>query len=64
MLQSQPITSLIALPEPQPDDDRLHVYMSIGHGQAMTDPMPPLALDLWEAVYDDTVNDMFGTDGA
>jgi pyruvate,water dikinase len=62
ILQSRPITSLIAPPEPRLDD-RLHVYMSIGHGQAMTDPMPPLALDLWERVYDDSMNEMLNTEG-
>jgi len=46
ILQSRPITSLVAVPEPRPNDDRLHVYLSMGHAQAMTDPMPPLALDI------------------
>jgi rifampicin phosphotransferase len=64
VLQSRPITSLVALPEPRPDDDRLHVYFSVGHAQAMTDPMPPLALDLWEAVYGGMLNDYTGGDRA
>ncbi|RLM62623.1 PEP/pyruvate-binding domain-containing protein [Halorubrum sp. Atlit-26R] len=64
VLQSRPVTSLIGVPEPRPTDGRLHVYLSVGHGQAMTDPMPPLALDFWTAVYGDTINDMLGTDGA
>ncbi|EMA66933.1 pyruvate phosphate dikinase PEP/pyruvate-binding protein [Halorubrum aidingense JCM 13560] len=64
ILQSRPITSLVSLPVPRPDDDRLHVYLSLGHGQAMTDPMPPLALDLWEAVYGDVMNGFTGRDRA
>lgn len=64
VLQSRPITSLVSLPEPQPEDDRLHVYFSIGHDQAMTDPMPPLALDVWETVYGGMLNNVTDTDGA
>ena len=41
--QSRPITSLYPLPQPQPEDDALHVYVSISHQQGMTDAMPPLA---------------------
>lgn len=62
VLQSRPITSLVALPEPRPTDGRLHVYLSLGHGQAMTDPMPPLALDIWETVYGEVMNDFTGSD--
>ena len=61
ILQSRPITSLVSLPVPRPDDDRLHVYLSLGHGQAMTDPMPPLALDLWETVYGEVMNGFTGS---
>lgn len=61
VLQSRPITSLLSLPEPLPNDGRLHVYLSMGHAQAMTDPMPPLALDVWETVYGGMLNDY--TDG-
>ncbi|AZQ16114.1 PEP/pyruvate-binding domain-containing protein [Halorubrum sp. PV6] len=64
ILQSRPITSLVSLPEPRPDDDRLHVYLSMGHAQAMTDPMPPLALDIWETVYGGMLNDYTGGDRA
>lgn len=62
LLQSRPITSLPELPQPQPDDGRLHVYFSMGHAQAMTDPMPPLALDLWAAVYGDLLNHFVARD--
>ena len=60
VLQSRPITSLFPVPEPTPDDGRLHVYFSIGHAQAMTEPMPPLALDLWSAVYGDLLAQFAG----
>ncbi|WP_458190690.1 PEP/pyruvate-binding domain-containing protein [Haladaptatus sp. NG-WS-4] len=47
LLQSRPITSLFPLPTPSPDDDRLHVYISMGHMQAMPEAMPPLVRDVW-----------------
>jgi len=47
VVQARPITSLYPLPEPAPDDEGLHVYASFGHIQMMTDPMPPLALQVW-----------------
>lgn len=62
LLQARPITSLPELPRPRPDDDRLHVYFSMGHAQAMTDPIPPLALDLWAAVYGDLLNHFVASD--
>jgi hypothetical protein len=48
--QSRPITTLFPLPEPRPDDDALHAYVSFGHVQVMTDPMPPLATSLWRVL--------------
>ncbi|MBX0298283.1 PEP/pyruvate-binding domain-containing protein [Haloarcula nitratireducens] len=47
LLQSRPITSLFPRPSPAPDDDRLHVYISMGHMQAMPEAMPPLVRDVW-----------------
>ena len=47
LLQSRPITSLFPLPEPGPADDRLHVYLSFSHAQAMPEALPPLVVDLW-----------------
>lgn len=47
VVQTRPITSLYPLPEPAPEDGGLHAYVSFGHVQMMTDPMPPLALQLW-----------------
>ena len=60
VLQARPITTLTPLPEPYPTDGRLHVYMSMGHAQAMAAPMPPLALDLWASVYGDMLNNLTG----
>ncbi|WP_257450182.1 phosphoenolpyruvate synthase [Archangium lipolyticum] len=48
VVQTRPITSLYPLPEPAPDDEGLHVYASFGHVQMMTDPMPPLAAQVWQ----------------
>ncbi|WP_217493380.1 PEP/pyruvate-binding domain-containing protein [Haladaptatus sp. W1] len=47
LLQSRPITSLFPRPSPAPDDDSLHVYISMGHMQAMPEAMPPLVRDVW-----------------
>ncbi|HTJ70396.1 MAG TPA: rifamycin-inactivating phosphotransferase [Actinospica sp.] len=46
IVQSRPITTLF--PIPQRDDDENHVYISVGHGQMMTDPMKPLGLSIWK----------------
>ncbi|AFK20354.1 phosphoenolpyruvate protein kinase [Haloferax mediterranei ATCC 33500] len=54
LLQSRPITSLFPLPEPAPDDDRLHVYFSIGHQQAMAEALPPLVVDWWRELLNNT----------
>jgi phosphohistidine swiveling domain-containing protein len=48
VVQARPITSLYPLPSPAPDDEGPHVYLSFGHFQMMTDPMPPLALQVWQ----------------
>lgn len=47
VVQARPITSLFPVPTPKPADDRLHVYMSMGHGQAFAEALPPLVRDLW-----------------
>lgn len=49
--QSRPITSLYPLPEPRPDDDALHAYVSFSHFQVMTDALPPLALSMWRTLF-------------
>ncbi|MDL5158251.1 phosphoenolpyruvate synthase [Actinomycetospora termitidis] len=46
VVQSRPITTLF--PVPATDDDDLHVYISTGHQQMMTDAMTPLGLSVWQ----------------
>lgn len=46
IVQSRPITTLF--PIPAAEDRENHVYVSVGHGQMMTDPMKPLGLSLWQ----------------
>ncbi|MFJ8331782.1 rifamycin-inactivating phosphotransferase [Streptomyces sp. NPDC094437] len=46
IVQSRPITTLF--PVPERGDRENHVYVSVGHGQMMTDPMKPLGLSLWQ----------------
>ncbi|MEV4510542.1 rifamycin-inactivating phosphotransferase [Dactylosporangium sp. NPDC049525] len=45
IVQSRPITTLF--PVPEAGDQEPHVYVSVGHGQMMTDPMKPLGLSCW-----------------
>ncbi|WP_182443490.1 rifamycin-inactivating phosphotransferase [Streptacidiphilus sp. PB12-B1b] len=45
VVQSRPITTLFPVPEAA--DQENHVYVSVGHGQMMTDPMKPLGLSMW-----------------
>ncbi|WP_233738230.1 PEP/pyruvate-binding domain-containing protein [Halocatena pleomorpha] len=59
IVQSRPITSLFPVPEPEPADDRLHAYISVGHGQAFAETMPPLVCDLWKA-YTQRSMSLFG----
>ncbi|MFN8023377.1 MAG: PEP-utilizing enzyme [Acidimicrobiales bacterium] len=37
-------------PAPVPADDRLHVYVSVGHQQMMTDAMRPLGWSMWQMI--------------
>ncbi|MFD9545083.1 rifamycin-inactivating phosphotransferase [Streptomyces sp. NPDC060022] len=46
IVQSRPITTLF--PVPEADDQENHVYVSVGHGQMMTDPMKPLGFSMWQ----------------
>jgi rifampicin phosphotransferase len=46
VVQSRPITTLFPIPEV--GDRENHVYVSVGHGQMMTDAMKPLGLSLWQ----------------
>src|SRR5690242_17244766 len=46
IVQSRPITTLYPIPDA--NDQENHVYVSVGHGQMMTDPMKPLGLSLFQ----------------
>ena len=46
IVQSRPITTLF--PIPKAADRENHVYVSVGHGQMMTDPMKPLGVSVWQ----------------
>jgi rifampicin phosphotransferase len=46
IIQSRPITTLF--PIPASSDRENHVYVSVGHGQMMTDAMKPLGISLWQ----------------
>src|SRR5579859_7553328 len=46
IVQSRPITTLF--PIPAAGDQENHVYVSVGHGQMMTDAMKPLGLSMWQ----------------
>ncbi len=46
IVQSRPITALF--PVPAVDDGALHVYLSVGHQQMMTEPFKPLGLSVWQ----------------
>lgn len=47
IVQSRPITTLF--PVPAADDEGNRVYVSVGHGQMMTDAMKPLGYSVWQA---------------
>ncbi len=46
IVQSRPITTLF--PIPAAGDRENHVYVSVGHGQMMTDAMKPLGISVWQ----------------
>jgi pyruvate,water dikinase len=46
VVQSRPITTLFPIPTESDADN--HVYVSVGHGQMMTDAMKPLGLSFWQ----------------
>jgi len=46
LVQTRPITTLF--PIPPSDDGQVHVYVSVGHQQMMTDPIKPLGLSIWQ----------------
>jgi phosphoenolpyruvate synthase/pyruvate phosphate dikinase len=46
IVQSRPITTLFPIPEAT--DRENHVYVSVGHGQMMTEAMRPLGVSVWQ----------------
>ncbi len=46
VVQSRPITTLF--PIPVTDDGGNHVFVSVGHGQMMTDALKPLGISMWQ----------------
>ena len=46
IVQSRPITMLFPIPEAA--DRENHVYVSVGHGQMMTEAMRPLGVCVWQ----------------
>jgi pyruvate,water dikinase len=48
VVQSRPITTLFPIPAAADPDN--HVYVSVGHGQMMTDAMKPLGLSMWQLI--------------
>ncbi|WP_307893514.1 phosphoenolpyruvate synthase [Bacillus swezeyi] len=49
-VQSRPVTTLFPLPKK--NDDRLRIYMSVGHQQMMTEPINPLGMSLFGMISD------------
>src|SRR5512132_2052479 len=58
IVQSRPITTLF--PIPAASDGENHVYVSVGHGQMMTDPMKPLGLSVWQLTTPRPMNEAGG----
>jgi pyruvate,water dikinase len=58
VVQSRPITTLF--PIPVVDDGENHVYVSVGHGQMMTDAMKPLGLSVHQLVALPTMHEAGG----
>jgi pyruvate,water dikinase len=58
IVQSRPITTLF--PIPAAGDRENHVYVSVGHGQMMTDPMKPLGLSVWQLTTPRPMNEAGG----
>ena len=51
LLQTRPITTLFPQPTPPPQDDALHLYVSLSHAQVMLDPIKPFGLDMWRLMF-------------
>ena len=48
MLTMLAVSHVPEFPIPAAGDQENHVYVSVGHGQMMTDPMKPLGLSMWQ----------------
>ena len=46
IVQSRPMSALF--PVPVTDDGENHVFVSVGHGQMMTDAIKPLGISMWQ----------------
>jgi pyruvate,water dikinase len=51
LLQTRPITTLFPLPSPRPNDDALHLYVSLSHAQVMTDPIKTMGISIWKLLF-------------
>ena len=51
LLQTRPITTLYPLPAPRPNDDALHLYVSLSHAQVMTDPIKKMGVSIWQILF-------------
>lgn len=51
LLQTRPITTLFPLPVPLPQDEALHIYVSLSHAQVMLDPIKRMGIDLWRLMF-------------
>ncbi|MCA9918284.1 MAG: hypothetical protein KC445_10045, partial [Anaerolineales bacterium] len=51
LLQTRPITTLFPQPAPPPQDEALHLYVSLSHAQVMLDPVKRLGLDFWQLMF-------------
>jgi pyruvate,water dikinase len=58
IVQSRPITALFPIPES--NDNNRHVYVSVGHGQMMTDAMKPLGISVWQLTAATTMHEAGG----
>lgn len=59
IVQSRSITTLFPIPEPK-EDNKPHVYMSIGHTQMMTDAIKPLGMSFFEMISKSSMDKIGG----
>lgn len=51
LLQTRPITTLFPQPAPPPQDEALHLYVSLSHAQVMLDPISRMGIDTWQLMF-------------